>query len=413
EVSGLNVIVDSNVSGKVTLVLDSVPWDQALDIVLRNNGLGRSLDGNVLRISRIATLEQEEGAAAKLEEAKLESGPLVTVIRPLKYARALDTAAAQSTIPGMPPATSTPGLVTILKNLNGVLSKRGDIIADARSNSLIITDVATQIPIIESVVDKLDTKPKQISIEARIVQASSDFVRTLTSALNGGTVNASGSTATGGTTGTGSSAQGNVPLKASASGTQTTNPGLISLGQTVATGFGAYAIANQSARYFINAAIAAAETRDQANLISSPTIITQNNVAGKVAQGVEVPYQTTINNTISTQFKDATLELDVTPQVTQDGNVFLLLYVQDDTVGAVVPGLGASINHQSATTQVLVPDGGTVMFGGIKVTRRAKTATQVPGLGSIPLLGNLFKSSEVDRNDQELIFFVTPKVIPG
>ena len=412
EVSGLNVIVDSNVSGKVTLVLDSVPWDQALDIVLKNNGLARVLEGNVLRIGRIATLEQEEGEATKLEEAKLQAGPLVTVIRPLKYARAVDTPAAQSTVPGMPAATSTPGVATILKNLSGVLSNRGGVVPDPRSNSLIITDVPSQIPIIESVVDKLDTRPKQISIEARIVSANSNFVRDLTSALNGGTINASGSTATGGTTGTGASAQGNVP-KMSAAGTQSTSPGLISLGQTVATGFGAYAIANQSARYFISAAIAAAETRDQLRLISTPTIITQNNVAGKVAQGVEVPYQTTINNTISTQFKDATLELDVTPQVTQDGNVFLLLYVQDDTVGAVVPGLGVSINHQSATTQVLVPDGGTVVFGGIKLSRRAKTVTQVPGLGSVPLLGNLFKSSEIDRNDQELLFFVTPKVLPG
>jgi type IV pilus assembly protein PilQ len=410
EVSGLNVVVDPSVTGKVTLALDSVPWDQALDLVLKNNGLGRILQGNVVRVAKLSTLAEEEESAAKFEQARLEAGPLVTVFRPLKYARALDTAAAQSTVLGMPPATSTPGLVTILKNLNGLLSKRGEVVADPRNNALIITDVPSQIPVIQSVVDKLDTKPKQISIEARIVQANSDFVRDLESAVNGGATNRSGTTVTGGATGIGASAQGNIPTP-SAPGQPP--PPRITVVQTAAAGFGAYAISNQAARYFINAALAAAETRARAKVISEPTIITQNNVLGKVSQGVQVPVQTNINNTVTTQFKDATLELDVTPQVTGDGNIFLVLYVQNDTPGTVFPGLGTSINTQSATTQVLVPDGGTVVFGGIKVTRRAKSATQVPGLGSVPILGNLFKSSQVNDNDQELLFFVTPKMLPG
>ncbi|HEV2494382.1 MAG TPA: type IV pilus secretin PilQ [Terriglobia bacterium] len=428
EVSGLNVIVDPNVSGKLTLVLDSVPWDQALDIVLKNNGLGKMLEGNVLRIAKLTTLEQEEGASARLEQARLDAGPLVTVVRRLKYARAADIQAAQSTIPGIPPQLPTPGVVTILKSLAGVLSKRGEVMADTRNNAVIITDVQSQIPIIESVVDKLDTRPKQISIEAKIVAANSDFVRTLGVQLGNLLLNKSGSVMTGAATGNGATVTATPPSNTSTTSSGTTGnsgttktstasssgtiPPAVTIGSTIASGFGAFAISSASAHYLINAAIDAAETRDQLKLISSPTIITQNNVLGKVAQGIEVPYQTTINNTISTQFKDATLELDVTPQVTADGNIFLQLYVQDDTVGPVVPGIGASINHQSATTQVLIPDGGTVVFGGIKLTRRANTTNQVPGLGSLPLVGNLFKSREVDQNDQELLFIITPKVLP-
>lgn len=297
--------------------------------------------------------------------------------------------------------------------------------ADTRNNAVIITDVQSQIPIVESVVDKLDTRPKQISIEAKIVAANSDFARTLGVQLGNLLLNKSGSVMTGAATGNGATVTATPPAntstttsgaggttKTSAASSSGTIPPAVTIGSTIASGFGAFAISNASAHYLINAAIDAAETRDQLKLISSPTIITQNNVLGKVAQGIEVPYQTTINNTISTQFKDATLELDVTPQVTADGNIFLQLYVQDDTVGPVVPGIGASINHQSATTQVLIPDGGTVLFGGIKLTRRANTTNQVPGLGSLPLVGNLFKSREVDRNDQELLFIITPKILP-
>jgi len=382
EISGLNIIVDPNVTGGVTLVLDTVPWDQALDIVLKNNRLGKTLEGNVLRIARIETLTAEQEAAVKLAAAREEAQPLVTVFRPVNYAKAATIA-------------------TMLKSWvgGGALSKRGNVLVDDRTNTLIISDIQTQIPVIESIITRLDKKAKQVQIEARIVRANADFSRNLAASLSAAYVNRSGSTITAGGTGTGSTANsaGELPLV-------TTQP---------VSGFGVYAISNAGARYLINAAIAMAETRSQAKTISRPSIVTQNNVPGTVLQGTQIPIQTTINNTISVQYVNATLTLRVTPQVTEDGNIFLDIQVTNATPGAIVAGLNPSINTQQATTQVLVPDGGTVVFGGVTVTTRSRSATQVPLLGSIPLIGNLFKTSTVQDADQELLFFVSPKVLPG
>jgi type IV pilus secretin PilQ/predicted competence protein len=442
EVSGLNIVVDSGVSGSVTMVLDRVPWDQALDLVLRDNSLGKVLEGNVLRIAKLETLEKEQEDSAKLADARQGAEPLVTVIIPLKYASAIDRMPTQATISsvggagggmggGGGGATSQqqniiiPGVVSILTGHvssggssgggglsqgRSVLSPRGSAIPDTRNNSIILTEVPSRIALIESVIAKLDTPAKQVSIEARIVVANSDFVRSFQSALNFGSVNPSGTTVTGGATGTGATAQGNVPPSTSSGGT---SPPRVSIGQTAASGFGAFAISNQSLRYFINAAISAAETRDQAKVISSPTVVTQNNWPAVVMQGVQIPIQTTINNTISTQFVDAALTLQVTPTVTEGGHLFLQLSVANNSVGAVLTGAaGPSINTQAATTQVMVPDGGTVVFGGVKVTSRTRSVTQVPVVGGIPLLGNLFKSSNLEDNDQELLFFVSPKILP-
>lgn len=405
EVSGLNILVDPDVSGTLTLVLDNVPWDQALDIVLRNNGLVRVTEGSLVRIAKQPTITAEQEAAARLEEAKTEAAPLVTVFRPLRYAQSVTRPIVT------PGATPIPGVVDILKGLAGagVLSKRGSVTADPRNNTVIITDISSQIPILDSVIAKLDRKSSQVSIEARIVRANSDFARTLSSVLSASLHNASGSTQQSGATGVGiiGTATPNPPLPAA--------PVFMQPPSIPASGFGVYAIMNSGSRYIINAAIAAAETRDQAKVISAPSIVTQNNVLGEVLQGVQIPVQTTINNTISVTYVNATLTLDVTPQVTEDGNIFLSIKVQNAVPGAVltVNAPAPSINTQAATTQVLVPDGGTVVFGGVKVTNRTRSVTQVPLLGSIPILGNLFKSSEVTDNDQELLFFITPKVLPG
>ena len=171
-------------------------------------------------------------------------------------------------------------------------------------------------------------------------------------------------------------------------------------------------LSNLGANYAINAAIAAAETRDKAKTISRPSIVTQNNVEGIVVQGTQIPIQTTINNTISVQYVQASLQLQVTPQVTEDGHVFLTINIQNSSPGPALTISGPTINTQSATTQVLVPDGGTVVFGGVTVTTRSESSSGIPLLGSIPILGHLFKSSVTQDNDQELLFFVTPKVLP-
>jgi type IV pilus assembly protein PilQ len=387
EISGLNIILDPNVSGSVTLVLDSVPWDQALDIVLKNNRLGKVLEGNVLRIAKVETLTAEQEGQTKLAAARMDAAPLVTVFRPINYAKATDIAALLKTWAG-----------------GGALSRRGTVLVDTRGNTLIISDVQSQIPIIENVVSKIDKKAKQISIEARVVLATADFTRTLSSSLLGGFQNRS--TVATGTTGANSSITIPTPTASQPFPITTAT-------SATSSGFGVASVVNVGANYFINAAISAAEERDQAKTISRPSIVTQNNVQGMVMQGVQVPIQTSINNTIAVQYENATLQLTVTPQVTDDNNIFLIIMVNNASVGAVVSGAGPSINTQQATTEVLVPDGGTVVFGGITVTSRSKSATYIPLLGNIPVLGHLFKTSNTSDQDQELLFFVTPKILPG
>jgi type IV pilus assembly protein PilQ len=398
EISGLNIIVDPNVGGSVTIVLDQVPWDQALDIVLKNNGLGKSLEGTVLRIARLDTLTAEQTTAQKLAAAREESAPLVTIFRTVNYANPTSVAALIKQWGG-----------------GGALTKRGSIQVDARTSTLIISDVQTQIPVLQNIIDKLDKKAKQVLIEARVVLASTTFSRSLQSALTGSFINRS-TLAGGASSGSGATAtatQNGVPLSPPpappSAGTVTTSFPSVS-------GFGAAAITNLGARYFIDAAIAAAETRNEAKTISRPSIITQNNSMGTVVQGTQIPITTTIGTTISTTMTMAALTLSVTPQVTEDGNVFMIINVTNNSPGGTVEtpaGASVTINTQSATTQVMVPDGGTVVFGGVTVTTRGRTENAVPLLGSIPVLGHLFKSTTVSDSDSELLFFISPKVLPS
>lgn len=391
EISGLNIIVDPNVSGSVTIVLDQVPWDQALDIVLKNNGLGKVLEGSVLRIAKMDTLTAEQDTVQKLAAAREESAPLVTVYRTVNYAK-------PDVIAGM--IKSWVG--------GGALTKRGNILVDARTSTLIISDIQSQIPILQDIVTKLDKKAKQVLIEARVVLASTTFSRSLQAALTGSFINNS-------TLAGGASAGSGVTATATQNGT-TTPGGTVSTSFPTVSGFGAAAITNLGARYFIDAAIAAAETRNEAKTISRPSIITQNNSTGTVVQGTQIPITTTIGTTISTQMTTAALTLSVTPQVTEDGNVFMIINVTNNSPGGTVEtpsGASVTINTQSATTQVMVPDGGTVVFGGVTVTTRGRTENGVPLLGSIPILGHLFKSTSVTDSDSELLFFISPKILPS
>ncbi|HLI29655.1 MAG TPA: type IV pilus secretin PilQ [Terriglobia bacterium] len=409
-VSGLNLVVDPNVAGKITMVMDDVPWDQALDIVLKNNGLGKTVEDGVVRIAKEQTLTAEASAQAQTRTEKLKAEPLVTVIRRLKYAHAADQLPGQAGAMGGPGGMPQviPGVATILNGFKGsVVSSDGKILADPRDNAVIITDHLSQIPIIEKVIDRLDTRAKQLSIQVRVILANSDFTRTLSSVLSGVFQSPNGHTVGAGGTGQGivGVAPTSPPLPALTATPQPTTVG--------ATGFGAFAITTASAGYAINAAITAAETRDQARTLSRPTIVTQDNIKGEVQQGVQIPIQTNINNTIAVQYVNATLQLDVTPQVTADNRVFLNIYVNNASVGTISTVAGPSINTQEATTQVVVPDGGTVVFGGITVTNRSRSATYVPLLGSIPIIGNLFKSSSINDQNQQLLFFVSPTILPG
>jgi type IV pilus assembly protein PilQ len=403
EISGLNVVLDPAVKGSLTIVLDEVPWDQALDIVLQNNGLDKQLKGNVLRIATRSTLKSEAESLRDLEKAQNEATQPVTVTRVLSYAK------AQS----------------LTQTLKKFLSPKGDILADDRSNQLIIRDIPATIPVVDNLIHQLDRKSQQVEIEARVVAASRSFARDIGTELGfagtttGGRSLFSGSPAVGGSgvsTGTG------LPQPPVTVGSGQTAGNGVSTGLPLATNFAAGAppttglgFSHRSPNFAIDFFISAAESKGVGKLLSKPRVVTQNNEKATVKQGTKVPIQTTINNTVSVQYIDAVLKLEVTPLITAEGTVFMDVLVENTQIDngiARVQGIPA-LDTQSAETKVLVPDGGTVVIGGIIVTQQQVTVTQTPLVGSLPLIGNLFKRTQTTVTSQELLFFLTPRIIPS
>jgi type IV pilus assembly protein PilQ len=403
EISGLNVVLDPAVKGSLTIVLDEVPWDQALDIVLQNNGLDKQLKGNVLRIATRATLKAEAESVRDLEKAQNDATQAVTVTRVLSYAKA----------------------TSLTPTLKKFLSPKGDILADDRSNQLIIRDIPSTIPTVDNLIHQLDRKSQQVEIEARVVAASRSFARDLGTELGfAGTTTSgrslfSGNPAVGGsgvTTGAG------LPTPPVSVGGGTTAGNGVSTGLPLLTNFAAgapptsgFGFSHRSPNFAIDFFISAAESKGVGKLLSKPRVVTQNNEKATVKQGTKVPIQTTVNNTVSVQYIDAVLKLEVTPLITAEGTVFMDVLVENTQIDngiARVQGIPA-LDTQSAETKVLVPDGGTVVIGGIIVTQQQVTVTQTPMVGSLPLIGNLFKRTQTTVTSQELLFFLTPRIIPS
>ncbi len=403
EISGLNVVLDPAVKGTLTIVLDEVPWDQALDIVLQNNGLDKQLNGNVLRIATRDTLKKEAEGTRDLEKAQAEAVAPVTVTRVLSYAKAT-------------------GMKDTLKKF---LSPRGDILSDDRSNQLIIRDIPSVIPTIDNLIRQLDRKSQQVEIEARVVSASRSFAQDIGTELGfaGSTTSGrslfAGAPQVGISPGPTNSGPGFPAPPVIAIPTGTTGgpasgiPLATNLGATAPTsGFG---FSHRSPNFAVDFFITAAEAKGVGKLLSKPRVVTQNNEKATVKQGTKIPIQTTINNTISVQFIDAVLKLEVTPQITADGTVFMDVLVENTQIDQGIPRVQGipALDTQSAETKVLVADGGTVVIGGIIVTQQRVDITQVPIVGSLPLIGNLFKRTAVSVQSQELLFFLTPRIIPG
>ena len=394
EISGLNVVLDPSVRGTVTLVLDEVPWDQGLDIVLRNNGLTKEIDGNVLRIATQETLKREADQHRDLLRAQTDSIEPVTVTRVLSYAQA------------------TPMVVTLKK----FLTARGDVFADVRSNTLIIRDIPASIPKIDNLLRQLDRKSQQVEIDARVVQTTRTFAREIGTEFGFSTP--AGNTVLGGLVGNSTFlspvVHSIVPglSSPSATGSGSSIPLNTKLGATAPTS--GFTFTTQGHNYAIDFILSLMESRGVGKILSEPKGITQNNEKLTVKQGQQIPIQTNINNTISTQYVDAVLELEVTPQITSDGTVFLDVNVQNTQIDKSISVQGQpGLDTQSTQTKVLVNDGGTVVIGGVVVTNQTTTIEQVPLLGSMPLIGNLFKHTSIDVSTQELMFFVTPRILPG
>jgi type IV pilus secretin PilQ/predicted competence protein len=402
EISGLNVVLDPAVKGSLTIVLDEVPWDQALDIVLQNNGLDKQLNGNVLRIATRDTLKKEAETQRDLEKAQAEAVAPVTVTRVLSYGKA----------------------GTMKDTLKKFLSSRGDILSDDRSNQLIIRDIPSVIPTIDNLIRQLDRKSQQVEIEARVVSASRSFAQDIGTELGfagsttGGRSLFSGTPevgASGVTTGTG------IPASPVSVATGATTGNGITSGIPLNTELAAgvptsgFGFSHRSPNFAVDFFITAAEAKGVGKLLSKPKVITQNNEKATIKQGTKIPIQTTINNTISVQFIDAVLKLEVTPQITAEGTVFMDVLVENTQIDTGIPRVQGipALDTQSAETKVTVSDGGTVVIGGIIISSQRVDITQVPIVGSIPVIGNLFKRTNISITSQELLFFLTPRIIPG
>jgi type IV pilus secretin PilQ/predicted competence protein len=402
EISGLNVVVDPGVKGNLTIVLDDVPWDQALDIVLKNNDLDKQLDGNVLRLATKDTLRKEAEENRDLAKAQAEAADVITTTRVLSYAKSTDMA-------------------TTLKKF---LSSRGDIIADDRSNTLIIRDIPSTLPVMDNLIRQLDRKSQQVEIEARVVAANRSFSREIGTQF--GFAGAPESTGNQNVFG-GASSVGTSPLTSptgftpplivnnggASSGSGASIPLNTNLGAGVPTSGFSYGFVSKN--FALDMIITAAEQKGVGKLLSKPKVITQNNEKATVKQGTKIPVQTIVNNTVSVQFVDAVLELDVTPQITADGTIYMDVNVENDQIDGSIPRVQGipAIDTQEAETKVTVNDGATVVIGGIIVTQQTTSVQQVPLIGSVPVLGNLFKHTTVNSTSQELLFFLTPRILPS
>jgi type IV pilus assembly protein PilQ len=397
EISGLNVVLDPNVKGTLTIVLDDVPWDQALDIVLKNNSLTRQLDGNVLRIATVDTLRKEADNRRAQVEAEALAVERVTMTRFLSYAHSKDVVPA----------------------LKGFLSKRGTVTSDERTNALVIHDIPAVLPQIDRLIQQMDRKTQEVEIEARVVAATRSFARDIGTQLGFGFGNAS--TAVGGASAAGASPLDTFGLiphyiiignSAPGGGQGVSIPLFSNLGVTSPTS--GFSFINASNNVRIDAILTMAESRGLLKVLSRPRVVTQNNIQAVMKQGVRVPIvtQAQLGGPPTVSYVDAFLRLTVTPQITSEGTIFLNVDVENTTpdFGHTVQG-NPTLVTQQATTQVLVTDGGTVVIGGVIQTQNSVNVLQVPLLGDIPYLGNLFKRRTVTTANQELIFFITPRII--
>lgn len=400
EISGLNLVIDAGVSGTVDVALVDVPWDQALDVVLRANQLGYEVDGTVVRIAPLAALAAEAELRLARAEQQALGGELVVVTRSLSYARAVDLAA----------------LVT-----GAALSVRGQVQVDERTNTLIVTDLPERLRAARELIDALDRAQPQVAIEARIVQASRDYLREL--GIQWGVARwASPESA--------AAAPPGFPRPVGISGRmgrtqgeETSGPD----GRWLETGGVATAVdlAAPSASTAIgvmlgaiegplnlDVVLSAAQSEGRVRILSNPRITTQNNVQATITQGDQIPIQTVANNTVTVTFRDAALRLAVTPRITAADAVILQIDIGNDfadfarQVNGVPP-----IVTQSVRTTVHVGDGETTVIGGIYESARTRSSRRVPGLSRIPLLGRLFRSEADRRRSDELVIFLTPRIV--
>jgi type IV pilus assembly protein PilQ len=372
--TGLNIVIDPEVRGTVTVQLENVPWDQALDLILKQNGLGYVLENNIMRIATTQKLQSEEVDRARLAEARQASEPTRTVIKKLSYARALE----------------------ITPTLKSIMSRRGDIVVDARTNTLIIREIPTFLPAVLQLIDNLDTATPQVMIEARIIETTKSLGRSL--GINWGF------------NGVADVAHGNT--------TNLTFPNNIDGGFRVGLEqgpvVGQIRLGNILDTFNLDVSLTASENQGLLKIISSPKLAALTNTVALIQSGVQIPVQTTVNNTTTVIYVDATLRLEVTPQVTAEGTILLNVSVQKrEPAVALNLSLGNNVplTIREYRGQVLVRDGGTTVIGGIFQINDQDQNNMIPGLWKIPILGNLFRNKTRTEKHDELLIFLTPRIL--
>ena len=396
-----NIVTSDSVTGSVTLRLQDVPWDQALDIILQAKSLGMRKSGNVLWVAPneeiVAKEKLEREAYLTLEGLE----PLRTQSFQLNYAKASEVSRQ---LMGQP--TQGSGAAS-----GKLLSSRGSVIAEPRTNQLFVTDVVARLEQVRELIQKLDVSVKQVMIEARIVEADDSFGKAIGVRLGGG-----------GNATIASTTPGGVNLGATYSGTSAgvTAGNFINMPATAPTGVSfmnatvpafALSIFSEGAAQFLNLELSALEADNKGKVISSPRVITADKVKALIEQGTELPYQVaTSSGATSIAFRKANLKLEVTPQITPEGSIILELDVNKDTVGQSTTA-GFAIDTKHIQTQVLVENGGTVVIGGIFTMDEVNQETKVPMLGDVPVLGWLFKTKSKKSIKKEMLVFITPKTL--
>jgi type IV pilus assembly protein PilQ len=375
----MNIVLDPSVSGSVTVELREVPWDQALDLILKINGLDYVLENNVLRVAPISKLAAEKSARAAFAVEQERAMPMNTVLKPISYSKADDIA-------------------NLLSSDSYLLSTRGSVTVDQRTNTLIIRDIADRIEGILRLIESLDLPTPQVVIEGRIVETTKQFARSLGVVWGfSGVMDAEHGNDTGLKFPNDISIDGSVNLPANAA------DGV--LGMT----FGD--ILNT---FNLDFMLTAAESDNKAKVVSTPRVTTQNLKAASIRSGLQIPVQTVANNTVTVQYVDATLRLEVTPQITAEGTVNLDISIKKQRPApefAVTGGQNAPIFTRDAETELLVRDGGTTVIGGIYEITSGENENRVPGLHKIPIFGWLFKNQGVRNDHDELLIFITPRIV--
>jgi type IV pilus assembly protein PilQ len=412
--TNFNVVTSDTVTGSLTLRLKDVPWDQALDIILQAKGLGLRKSGNVIWIAPKDELAIKEQADLEAGKKKSELEPLRTQSFQLNYTKAEDVAKG---LAGTSAGGGGGGGGTTTK----ILSARGSVISDQRTNQLFVTDIPSKLEEIQSLIARIDIPVRQVLIEARIVEASDTFGKSLGAKL--GFVDLRG--IRNGTPGWGGDNRvavggnyvgvGQITRQTPDNGDAYTNQQMVNLPAIGQSGYNpasfALSIFGAASNRFLNLEISALEADGKGKVVSSPRIVTADQVKAFISQGTKVPFQrSTSSGATAVEFIEASLKLEVTPQITPEGNIIMDVKINKDSLGALT-ALGREINIKEVKTQVLVENGGTVVIGGIYEQQTNDTVTKVPYLGDVPFLGNLFKTKTTDSQRTELLVFLTPKVV--